>query len=42
MLGNTIALIKSTFGTKLCFFLVRSSLIQAGSSFLRKCSGKAT
>ena len=39
MLGNTIATIKSNFGTKLGLFLVRSSLLPVGSSFWPKCSG---
>ena len=42
MLGKTIASIESTFGTKLGFFLVRSSLLPAGSSFWPKCSGTTT
>ena len=36
MLGNTIASIKSAFGTKLGFFLVRFLLLPAGSDFLAK------
>ena len=39
MLGNTIASIKFTFGTKVGFVLVRSSLLPFGSSFWSKCSG---
>ena len=42
LLGNTIALIKSTFGTKISFFLVRSSLLPAVSSFWPKRSGITT
>ena len=42
MLGNTIASIKSTFGSKLGFFLFRSSLPPAGSSFWPTCSGTTT
>ena len=36
MLVNTIASIEFTFGSKLGFFLVLSSLIQAGSSVWKK------
>ena len=42
MIGNTIAWLKSTFVTKLGFFLVRSSLLPAASSFWPKCSGTTT
>ena len=42
MLENTIAPIKSTFGTKLGFFLFGSPLLRAGSSFWPKCSGTIT
>ena len=33
MLGNTIASIQSIFGTKLGFFLARSTLLTDGSSY---------